>query len=81
MPPGDDGREERSEGGEAEAGAVHRLDAEALRQTPAEDLWGWTVMISYTQFTASGTGLVGRYQNFEKLLGTVDIKFLREMGQ
>ena len=29
----------------------------------------------YTQYTASGTGLVGRYQNFERLDGTVDIKF------
>ena len=30
----------------------------------------------YTQFTASGTGLEGRYQNFDRSFGTVDIKFL-----
>ena len=32
-------------------------------------------LVDYTQYTASGTGLVGRYQNFERLDGTVDIKF------
>ena len=37
--------------------------------------------IEYTQYTASGTGLVGRYQNFERLDGTVDIKFPKLMGQ
>ena len=39
------------------------------------------VFVCYTQFIASGTGLVGRYQNFDRLLGTVvDIKFLERMG-
>ena len=38
VPSGDDRREERREGGESEAGAVHRLESKALRQTPAEDL-------------------------------------------
>ena len=28
------------------------------------------------KFGASGTVLVGRYQNFDRSLGTVDIKFL-----
>ena len=43
VPPGDDGREERSEGGEAEAGAVHSLDAEALRESTTDDLQGESI--------------------------------------
>ena len=38
-------------------------------------------LTKYTQYAASGTGLVGRYQNFEGLDGTGDIKFPKLMGQ
>ena len=43
VPSGENGREDRREGGESEAAAVHCLDAEMLCQTPAEDLWGESV--------------------------------------
>ena len=38
-------------------------------------------ILSYTQYGGSGTGLVGRYQNFAPTTGTVDIKFGEGLGQ
>ena len=49
VPARDHRREQRADGGEAEAGAVHHLDAEVLRQPTADDLRGWKV-VSHWEF-------------------------------
>ena len=56
---------------------VHR---QADKQTCYNAVFKQLTTDDYTQYGGSGTGPVGRYQNFDSILGTVDINFLKQVG-